>query len=137
MPVVGLGASARNYYGAVGERLGCETILPMDGDVANAIGAVVGQVSIHAEGTMTSAGEGAVRVHLSSGPAQFADKDDALTALREVLTDQATDQANAAGVEEVRITETLDLREAQIEAQTMFIEATLRVTARGRPRITD
>ena len=135
LPLIGLGASARNYYGAVGTILGCDTILPEDGGVANAIGAVVGQVAIHAEGSVTSAGEGAFRVHLPNGTAQYSDKDEALNALRGSLTAQATQQANASGVEDVRITENLDLREAQIEAQTMFIEATLRVTARGRPRI--
>jgi N-methylhydantoinase A/oxoprolinase/acetone carboxylase beta subunit len=136
MPVIGLGASARTYYRAVGTVLGCSTMLPDDAGVANAIGAVVGQVTIHAEGTVTSGGAGAFRVHLTDGPAQFFDKDTALRALRAALTEQATKQATASGVEEVRITESLNLREAQIEAQTMFIEATLRVTARGRPRIT-
>ena len=136
MPVIGLGASAQTYYGAVGTLLGCPTILPDDGGVANAIGAVVGQVAIHAEGTVTSGGAGAFRVHLPEGPAQFGDKESALTALRLALTRQATEQAIASGVEEVRITESLKLREAQVEAQTMFIEASLRITARGRPRIT-
>ena len=136
MPVIGLGASAHAYYGAVGKRLGCETILPEDGGVANAIGAVVGQVSIHAEGSVTSGGEGAFCVHLPDGPVQLGDKDAALAELRKTLTHQATEKAKASGVDEIRITENLDLREAQIEAQTMFIEATLRITARGRPRIT-
>lgn len=135
MPVVGLGASAQSYYGAVGKMLACPTILPDDGGVANAIGAVVGQVAIHAEGSVTSAGEGAVRAHLPEGPMQFSDKDTALDALRAALTEQATQQAKVSGVQEVRISETLDLREAEVEAQTLFIEATLRVTARGRPRI--
>ncbi|MCF2905989.1 hydantoinase/oxoprolinase family protein [Octadecabacter sp. CECT 8868] len=135
VPLIGLGASAQCYYGAVGERLGCQTILPTDGGVANAIGAVVGQIAIHAEGSITSAGEGAFVVHLPDGPSQFGDKDTAVKTLRDILTASATEQATAAGVEEVRVTESLDLREAQIEAQTMFIEATLRVTASGRPRI--
>ncbi|SMX40497.1 hydantoinase/oxoprolinase N-terminal domain-containing protein [Octadecabacter ascidiaceicola] len=136
LPVIGLGASAHAYYGAVGECLGCETILPEDCGVANAIGAVVGQVSIHAEGSVTSGGEGSFRVHLPDGPVQFSDKETALDELRRTLRSQAIDGAKASGVDEVRITESLDLREAQIEAQTMFIEANLRVTARGRPRIT-
>ena len=135
LPLIGLGASAQNYYGAVGGVLGCETMLPDDGGVANAIGAVVGQVAIHAEGSITNAGKGAFRVHLSDGTAQYPEKDEALDALRSHLTQQATAQAIASGVEDVRITENLDLREALIEAQTMFIEAKLRVTARGRPRI--
>ena len=136
IPVIGLGASAQTYYGAVGTLLGCPTILPDNGGVANAIGAVVGQVAIHAKGTVTSSGSGAFRVHLLDGPALFSDKDTAFRALRLALTKQATKQAIASGVEEVIITESLNLREAKIEAQTMFIEATLRVTARGRPRIT-
>jgi N-methylhydantoinase A/oxoprolinase/acetone carboxylase beta subunit len=136
LPVIGLGASAGTYYGAVGDRLKCETILPQDAGVANAIGAVVGQVAHHVEGTVTSAGEGAFRVHFADGPEQFSSKEDALAALRFHLTDQATHLAKAEGVCAVRITESLDLREAQIEAQTMFIEATMRITARGRPRIT-
>ncbi|MCF2871577.1 hydantoinase/oxoprolinase family protein [Octadecabacter sp. G9-8] len=136
MPIIGLGASAKAYYGAVGTSLGCATILPDDGGVANALGAVVGQVAIHEEGSVTSAGEGAFRVHLPDGPTQFSTKDDAIRVLRQVLTDRATAQAAVSGVEEIRISESLDLREAQIEAQTMFIEAHLRVTARGRPRIT-
>jgi hypothetical protein len=104
--------------------------------VANAIGAVVGQVAIHAEGSVTSAGEGGFVVHLPDGPTQFSSKEEALRALREILTLQAAALARDSGVDEVRMTENLDLREAQIEAQTMFIEAHLRVTARGRPRIT-
>lgn len=136
LPVIGLGASARSYYGAVGTALGCETILPKDGGVANAIGAVVGQVAIHAEGSVISAGDGGFQVHLPDGPVQFSNKDDALTKLRETLTKQATVQASASGVEEVRITEQLDVRKAEIETKTMFIEATMRITARGRPRIT-
>ncbi|WP_296418276.1 hydantoinase/oxoprolinase family protein [Pseudooctadecabacter sp.] len=136
LPVIGLGASARSYYGAVGKRLGCKTALPEEGGVANAIGAVVGQVVVHAEGTVTSGGEGAFRVHLTDGPQQFADKAEAFDALRARLTDQARSKAQAAGVEDMRLNESLDLREAQIEAQVMFIEATMRITARGRPRIT-
>lgn len=136
MPVVGLGASAQSYYGAIGDALRCDTILPDDGGVANAIGAVVGQVSIHAEGSVASAGEGAYRVFLPDGPAQFGGKDEALDALRSALTEQAREGAKLSGVEDVHITETLDLREAQIEARVMFIEAIMRITARGRPRIT-
>ena len=42
VPVIGLGASAPSYYGAVGARLGTRMILPDHAGVANAIGAVVG-----------------------------------------------------------------------------------------------
>jgi len=136
-PIIGLGASAGTYYGAVGERLGCDAVLPEEGGVANAIGAVVGQVSHHAEGTVTSAGEGAFRAHLPDGPQQFNDKEDALAAMRSALTDIVTARAVRAGVSDPRIQEDLSVQDAQVEAQVMFVEATMRITARGRPRIAD
>jgi len=93
-------------------------ILPEDGDVANAIGAVVGQVAIHAQGSATSAGEGAIRVHLPSGVSQYEDSESALAALRMALTEQAEAQAKAAGVSDIRISERLDLKEAQVPIGT-------------------
>lgn len=135
LPVIGLGASAHAYYGAVGTSLGCDAILPENGDVANAIGAVVGQVSIHAEGSVTSAGEGDFRVHVGPDPQQFSSQDDALDALRATLTARATAQAKDAGVEDVQIQERLNLQDAQVEARRIFVEAKMRITASGRPRI--
>ncbi|PVA07622.1 hydantoinase/oxoprolinase N-terminal domain-containing protein [Thalassorhabdomicrobium marinisediminis] len=136
VPVVGLGASAQCYYGAVGETLGCDAILPDAGGVANAIGAVVGQVALHADGSITSAGEGLFAAHLPGGPQQFESRDEAMNALRAALTEDAGARARAAGVEVIRFRESLDLRESQIETKSIFIEASLRVTALGRPRLT-
>jgi N-methylhydantoinase A/oxoprolinase/acetone carboxylase beta subunit len=135
VPVIGLGASAPFYYGAVGERLGARMILPAHAGVANAIGAVVGQVAMVATGTVTSPGPGAFVAHLPEGPARFTDKDAALTALEVALTDDAGARARAAGVEEVRMTVKREVNEVPVEGQMMFIEARLRVTASGRPRI--
>ncbi len=135
VPVIGLGASASSYYGAVGQRLGTRMVLPAHAGVANAIGAVVGQVSMQASGTVTSPGPGAFAVHLPTGPQRFIDRDLALTALEQALTADATDRAQAAGVEEIRLTVARDIREVDIEGQPVFIEANVRVTAQGRPRI--
>ncbi len=135
VPVIGLGASASSYYGAVGQRLGTRMVLPAHAGVANAIGAVVGQVAMQASGTVTSPGPGAFAVHLPTGPQRFIDRDSALAALERALTVDATDRAEAAGVQEVRLTVARDIREVDIEGQPMFIEATVKVTAQGRPRI--
>lgn len=135
VPVIGLGASAQSYYGAVGARLGARMILPEHAGVANAIGAVVGQVSMVAEGMVTAAGPGLFAVHLPDGPHRMADRDAALEALESALSAQATARARAAGVEDMRLTVDRDIREVDIEGSPMFIEAHLRVTAQGRPRI--
>lgn len=135
VPVIGLGASAASFYPPVGARLGTRMIVPEHADVANAVGAVVGQVSMQMSGTVTSAGEGSYIVHLSEGPVQFADRDTALDTLQSRLESETSARARDAGVEEVRLSVTRDIREVEIENRTMFIEAEVRVTAQGRPRI--
>ena len=135
VPVIGLGASAPSYYGALGDRLGTRMVLPEHAGVANAIGAVVGQVSVHAEGSVTSGGAGVFRVHTGDGPAQFADRDTALKEAEAALTSEAEARARLAGIGAMTAHTDIDLREVDVEGQPMFIEATLRVTVQGRPRI--
>ncbi len=135
LPVIGLGASAATYYPPVGTRLGTDMIVPDHADVANAIGAVVGQVRMQAEGTVTSPGPGRFVAHLSDGPQDYADSTAALSALEVALGAEATARAHAAGVIAPRLSTDRDIKQAEIEGQPMFISATLRVTATGRPRI--
>jgi N-methylhydantoinase A/oxoprolinase/acetone carboxylase beta subunit len=135
VPVVGLGASAPSYYGAVGERLGARMILPEHAGVANAIGAVVGQVSQRATGLVSSPGEGRFTAHLADGLQTFANRDAALAVMEAALVAEASTRARAAGAAEVHVTTTRDIREAEVEGRSMFIEATLTATASGRPRV--
>lgn len=135
VPVIGLGASAPAYYGAVGEKLRCETILPEHAGVANAIGAVVGQVSQRATGLVSSPGEGRFVAHLPEGLQTFTSQDAALDALEAALRADAGRRARAAGAEDLHITARRDIRAAEVEGRAMFIEATVTVTASGRPRV--
>ena len=135
VPVIGLGASAPCYYGAVGARLGCQMILPEHAGVANAIGAVVGQVSQRATGLVTSPGEGRFVAHFATGLVKYTDRDAALDAMDAVLIAEASSRARAAGAEDLRITTARDISEARVEGRAMFIEATLTATASGRPRV--
>ncbi|WP_159978692.1 hydantoinase/oxoprolinase N-terminal domain-containing protein [Roseobacter cerasinus] len=135
LPVVGLGASAGCYYPAVGERVCSEMILPSHGAVANAIGAVVGRVSMRCSGTVTALGEGVFRVHLEDGPADIDDEEAALDALERALSADARAAAQAAGVVDARLTATRDIRRARVDNREVFVEAVLTVEASGRPRI--
>ena len=135
VPVIGLGASAPAYYGAVGQRLGTRMILPDHAGVANAIGAVVGQISMHADGQVTSPGPGRFALHAGGVVTRFADRDAALAAGEAALRIEAGDLARAAGAVDLRFTADRAVREAVIEGQPMFIGATLRVTAHGRPGV--
>ena len=135
VPVIGLGASAHSYYGAVGDRLGCEMILPEHAGVANAIGAVVGQVAQRAQGLVSSPGEGRFTAHLAAGLQTFNSRDEALAAMEAALVAEATARARTAGAEDLRVTVTRDIREAEVAGQKMFIEAMVSATASGRPRV--
>ncbi|MFN4159572.1 MAG: hydantoinase/oxoprolinase N-terminal domain-containing protein [Gemmobacter sp.] len=135
LPVIGLGASAPSYYGAVGDRLGCPMILPGDAGVANAIGAVAGQVVQRATGVITSPGEGRFALHLADGVQVLADRDAALALMRARLGAEAVARAQAAGATEVALRHDCDLSEAEIEGRRVFIEARLTAIASGRPRV--
>ena len=135
LPVIGLGASAPSYYGAVGERLSTRMVLPEHAGVANAIGAVVGQISMRKSGQITSAGEGRFRVHFPDGPEDFGKLDAAISALATHLGDLAASDARASGAEGVRVRVERDMRMATIEGKEVFVEADLTAVATGRPRI--
>ncbi|MCB1368108.1 MAG: hydantoinase/oxoprolinase family protein [Rhodobacteraceae bacterium] len=134
LPVVGLGASAPTYYAAVGERLGTEMILPDHAGVANALGAVVGRVTIRLEGSVTMPSAGRFRVHCEAGPQDFPDEAGALAALEADLSARAEAAAREAGAESVRVTAEREVRRSKVEGKEMFVEALIRVSASGRPR---
>lgn len=135
VPVVGLGASASSYYPAVGDRLSCQMILPEHAGVANAIGAVVGRVTIRRSGTVTSPAEGRFRVHLETGPEDYAEAEAAMVALQTALEADARAEAEKAGAEDIHLTAMRNLRQAKAEAREVFLEAEVTVEASGRPRI--
>ena len=135
LPVVGLGASAKSYYPAVGKALNCEMILPKHAGVANAIGAVVGQVTIRRRGTVTSPSEGLFRVHLDADPEDFITAEQAMKRLEDWLREEALTDAKSAGAEGIQVTALRDVKTAQAENREVFIEAEILVEASGRPRI--
>lgn len=134
LPVVGLGASAPTYYPEVGRRLGCEMVLPEHAGVANAIGAVVGRVTVRRAGTITAPAEGRFRVHLDH-PEDFVTADTALARLEDYLRAAAEGDVRAAGADDIEIRVFRDIKTAQAEAREVFVQADMTVEATGRPRI--
>ena len=112
-------------------------ILPEHAGVANAIGAVVGRVTMRRSGTVTSPSEGRFRVHLDTGPEDFMSSDEALTRLEAALHTAAVSEAQAAGAGDIQVRVERDIRTAEAEARQVFVEATLTVEASGRPRVAD
>ena len=135
VPVIGLGASASTYYPAVGNRLGCDMILPSHAGVANAIGAVVGQVTMRKTGVITSPSEGCFRVHLAAGPQDLGNVETAMNLLEEALRSEMLNAAKDAGAGNIQITAKRKIQSAKSEAHEVFLEAVISVEASGRPRI--
>jgi N-methylhydantoinase A/oxoprolinase/acetone carboxylase beta subunit len=136
VPVIGLGASAQTYYPMVGARLGTKMLLPEHAGVANAIGAVVGRITMRLSGSVTSPSEGQFVVHYGPEPQIFSQKEAALDKLRRQLQTQAIERAKEAGAEDIQMSESLTERTATVEAREIFVEATLTIEASGRPTIT-
>ncbi|TCV70350.1 N-methylhydantoinase A/oxoprolinase/acetone carboxylase beta subunit [Neorhizobium sp. R1-B] len=134
-PLIGLGASAPVYYPAVADMLGAEAVIPSDADVANAVGAVVGQIRAVVSVVVTSPDEG--RFILSGGGERLAivGEASALAAARERAVSAALAQAKAGGADEAVVTLSEDVDAPEIEGSRKLIEARITATATGRPRI--
>ena len=133
--IIGLGASAPTYYPAVGAELNCEVILPEYAGVANAIGAVVGKIVMRESGVISSPSEGKYLVHLDGKPVNFNSETAALKVLEEKLTEKSIRKAKEAGAENVSVNIDREIKTANIENRSVFVEASVLVEASGRPRI--
>ncbi len=136
-PIVALGASASTYYPAVAERLGAPLDVPGDADVANALGAVVGQVRVTASATINRLEDGPFRVHLPDRTLDFVTLEDAAESAEIVLRDLATAQATEAGAATVETALDRADNVVELDGESFFVEASLTVTATGRPRLGD
>lgn len=134
-PVIGLGASAPLHYANLAVLTGCECIIPADTDVANALGAVAGQVSVTLSASVSQPNEGVFRVAVGEEVRDFPDESNAMAFAEEQLRNLAGIMAIEAGTDCAEITLRRDIRVATIEAQRMFVEATVTARATGRPRI--
>ncbi len=135
LPVIGLGASAHIYYPEVAARLKTKAVIPDHAAVANAVGAVVGQVRMSAHASISPTDKDGYRLYHSGEPVDFASLDAAAAEAKRLLTFEARALALEAGAAEVQVT--FDRRDniVHIDGREMFIESHLDVTAFGRPRI--
>lgn len=136
-PVIGLGAGAGAYYPAVGAMLGMETIVPDHADVANAIGAVAGQirVSVMAELVRDEAGNGLILAgaDIDGAGQTFANEDEALAAAHRACRKAAMDKAIRAGAQQASVSLSQQVRATDLDGQRQFISATVTAVATGRP----
>jgi N-methylhydantoinase A/oxoprolinase/acetone carboxylase beta subunit len=134
-PVIGLGASAPLHYAGLPPLVGNECIVPEDTDVANALGAVVGQVRVSAEARVSQPKEGLFRVASGESISDFLDEAAAIAAAEADVRAIVAGRASEAGTDNAEIEIASEFRVSTVEGQRMFIEAHVVAIASGRPRI--
>lgn len=134
-PVVGLGASAPLHYAGLASLVGNRCVVPADTDVANALGAVVGQVRVTAEAVVSQPREGTFRLAAGEMLRDFPEEEPALLAAEAEVGRMARERATEAGAEAAEVEITREMNTATVEGQRSFIEARVLAVASGRPRV--
>jgi hypothetical protein len=134
LPLVAVGAPAASWYPGVAAALGMELALPMHAEVANAVGAVLGQVTQRVHLTVTQPVRGVFRVFTHAGPRDFATLEEALAHAREVAAHEASELAREAGAAGVALEwHVEDTSAADDAGNSIFFEARVTASASGPP----
>ncbi|MFN3985886.1 MAG: hydantoinase/oxoprolinase N-terminal domain-containing protein [Rhodocyclaceae bacterium] len=134
MPVVAVGGPAPSHYPAVAAALGATLHLPSHGDVANAVGAVLGEVVQRVHLTVTQPTRGCFRMFGRDGPVDFRTLDEAIDSARALAAAEArvlADEAGAAGV--TLAFERLDNAVSNDIDGNLFFESRVTAIASGPP----
>ena len=127
-------AMTERCFGRVGALVGTEVEVPEHAGVANAVGAVVGQVRIRRDALISQPNDGVFRTHVRDTPRDFADLDEARSHAEAELTAALTAQAEAAGASTPRIEISWDPTWVTADNAELFVEGRLAATAIARPR---
>jgi N-methylhydantoinase A/oxoprolinase/acetone carboxylase beta subunit len=136
-PLIGLGASAPVYYPAIAEELAAPAVIPDHADVANAIGAVAGQIRETVTVFVTSPEEGIFLLNGSGETLRFVLESEALDAARARAVEHARSLAARSGLAEPHVELIEEADAAEIEGKRKLVEARVRAVASGRPRVAD
>ena len=134
-PVIGLGASAFLHYAGLSPLIGNRCLIHPDADVANALGAVVGQVQVRAEAHVSQPAEGLFRVSAGETLRDFPDEREAIAAAETAVRQAVARRAADAGTDNAEISVVVEIRAPEIEGRRAFVEARVVAAAAGRPRL--
>ena len=135
--LVAVGAPASFYYPTAGRMLGLKLKIPKHGDVANAIGAVVGSVVQREHITITQPSQGTFRVHSLEGPVDFSDRSSAFVWAESVASERAQNKAVKAGAGASAIATVVTRYENTVSpddlTKDVFFGGRVTATSTGRP----
>lgn len=135
-PLIGLGAGAAAYYPGAADIIGAQCHVPDDADVANAIGAVVGQVRVQVSAEILLLESGQFEIvgpSLDLQSHQFDSETVAIDAAKKAAELAAFEKARAAGAANISTTIDCDIQTAPMDGTPQFVSATIVATANGRP----
>jgi len=132
VPVIGIGAPAACLLPAVAERLRAEVIIPRDGDVANAVGAITSEVRVERQAVIVPDERGQLHVNGLPGAPIFDGMAEAQTYAETELATWVRRLAREAGATEPGVTLHVDDRITEAtDGVAVFLGRTIRAIATG------
>ena len=134
LPLVAVGAPAASYYPDVARGLGVALTVPPFAEVANAVGAVLAQVSQRVHITVSQPVRHVYRVFTKTGPHDFDAVAPAIRHAQELASEEAMLRAIEAGAAHATVVlSQLDNKVSNDIDGDMFFEARVTATASGPP----
>ena len=130
-PVVGAGAPAALFLRPVVERLGADLVIPEGAEVANAVGAAVGAVTVVSEALIRPQEDGSVLCYAPNERAEFDERDEAVAWAGEQLMPVLDSELTRRGARTASIQLTVEHRGAEVFDSPEPIWWETAVTARG------
>ncbi|THB72390.1 MAG: DUF1638 domain-containing protein [Desulfobacteraceae bacterium] len=133
-PVIGIGAPIKYFLPRAAAPLNAETILPVDADVANAIGAITSKVVIRRQIRIVPGEQGGFLIEGITGTRRFNDFDEANAFATAHITRAVKNQAVQSGTSstDVRI-QTRDRIPTTAGGDPVFVERIISASLTGRP----
>ncbi|HJV88151.1 MAG TPA: hydantoinase/oxoprolinase family protein [Noviherbaspirillum sp.] len=134
-PLVAVGGPAPSYYPEVARGLRLGLYMPRFAEVANAVGAVLGEVAQRIHLTITQPVRGHFRVFTENGPKDFHELEAAVEYARELAAAEAAALAQQAGAASVQVE--FECAENNVTDEIdgdMFFEMRVTAIASGPPR---
>lgn len=135
-PIVAIGAPVEPFFPAVGEALGAEVVIPEHADVANAIGAIAGEVVVRERAVIRPGEIANYVVHARSGRAEYEDLQSAIQSAKESTASLAQERARHSGTAAREVRHTVEERRAfSAEGERVLVEVLVEATVTGTPQL--
>ncbi|NLA57502.1 MAG: hydantoinase/oxoprolinase family protein [Firmicutes bacterium] len=136
LPIVAVGAPVKAYFPALAAALQTQLYIPEHADVANALGAITGNIAVTVAATVSLTGDEKYIIQGLAENNTFDDLEGATAKAVAYLKDLAEERAAAAGAEAVHVEISQDdiVSEVGVEKAALFLERRIVARATGRPK---